>query len=112
MPQASASFGFLKPQSEQQYWLPALAENKFRIDPDATLFKLRQFADLIAKDVCAHNRLLRSPDDRFPNLPRELSRSGRALESSSTSFISCITLVISAPLLLKMVSGLTIWVQI
>lgn len=78
MQPTSANFGFLKPHGDQLFRLAALAEHYFRTDPNTTMFKLRQYAELMAKDVCARNGLLRSPDDNLATLLGELGRSGRA----------------------------------
>ena len=54
MQPASANFGFLKLHGDQLFRLAALAEHYFRTDPNTTMFKLRQFAELI--EVVPENR--------------------------------------------------------
>lgn len=78
MQPGSANFGFLKPHGEQLFTLAALAERYFRTDPNTTMFKLRQYAELMARDVAARNGLLRSPDENLAGLLGELGRSGKA----------------------------------
>ena len=53
MPVASANFGFLEKRNRQLFRLAALAEEYFHSDPNATLFKLRLFAELLAKEAAA-----------------------------------------------------------
>jgi type I restriction enzyme R subunit len=62
-PQArSANFEFLKAVDAQLFRLAALAEHYFRTDPNTSVLKLRQFAELMARDVGARAGLLAEPD--------------------------------------------------
>lgn len=76
MQPVSANFGFLKPHGDQLFRLVALAEHYFRTDPNTCLFKLRQFAELLAQDVAARSGLLSTPDVPFAALLGDLGRSG------------------------------------
>jgi type I restriction enzyme R subunit len=58
MQPVSANFGFLKRHGEPLYTLAALAEHHFRTDPNTCLYKLRQFGELMAKDIAARAGLL------------------------------------------------------
>jgi type I restriction enzyme R subunit len=53
---ASANFGFLADQEPKLVALGALAERYFPDDPSTARFKVRQFAELLAKLVAAHHR--------------------------------------------------------
>jgi type I restriction enzyme, R subunit len=74
----NTNFGFLKPHGAQLYRLAALAEHYFPIDPNTSLFKLRQFAELLAQDVAASAGLYSSTEEPFTELLGRLSRSGYA----------------------------------
>jgi type I restriction enzyme R subunit len=74
----SANFGFLKRHGDQLFRLAALAEHYFRTDPNTCLFKLRQFAELLAQDVAARSGLLSTPDEAFSAVLGHLGRSGAA----------------------------------
>lgn len=74
----SANFGFLKSHGDQLFRLAALAEHYFRTDPNTCLFKLRQFGELLAKEVTARAGLLESPDENFAALLGGIRRSGHA----------------------------------
>ena len=76
MQASSANFEFLRGRSQQLFRLAAQAEHYFRTDPNASLVKLRQFAELMAREVGARTRSLRSPDDTLVDLLGELGRSG------------------------------------
>lgn len=82
----SANFAFLREHGPQLFRLAAQAEHYFRTDPNATLIKLRQFAELMAKDVAARTGSLRSPDDPLADLLSELGRSGYASRQSLELF--------------------------
>jgi type I restriction enzyme R subunit len=58
MQPVSANFGFLKRHREPLFTLAALAEHYFRTDPNTCLYKLRQFGELMAKDIAARAGLL------------------------------------------------------
>lgn len=53
MPEYSANFAFLSPQDETLAKIGSLAESYFVDDPSTCLIKLRQFAELLAKEVAA-----------------------------------------------------------
>lgn len=72
----SANFGFLKPHGAQLFRLAAQAEHYFRTDPNTSLFKLRQFAELMARDVAARSAQLPISDEPFAAVLRALGRSG------------------------------------
>jgi type I restriction enzyme R subunit len=72
----SANFGFLKPHGDQLFRFAALAEHYFRTDPNTCIFKLRQFAELLAQDVAARSGLLATPEVTQASLLGELGRSG------------------------------------
>lgn len=76
MQPASANFEFLRPQGQQLVRLTAQAEHYFRTDPNTSLIKLRQFAELLAKEVAARTASLRSPDDSFSDVLGVLGRAG------------------------------------
>lgn len=75
MQASSANFEFLRAESEQLFRLAAQAEHYFRSDPNASLVKLRQFAELLAREVGARTKSLRSPDASLADLLGELGRS-------------------------------------
>ncbi|MAL89160.1 MULTISPECIES: type I restriction-modification system endonuclease [unclassified Brevundimonas] len=78
MKPASANFDFLRPQGEQFVRLAAQAEHYFRTDPNTSMIKLRQFAELLAKEVAARTGSLRSPDESFADVLGLLGRTGYA----------------------------------
>lgn len=78
MQASSANFDFLRAHGLQLFRLTAQAEHYFRTDPNTSLIKLRQFAELLAKEVGARTRSLRSADEPFADLLGELGRSGYA----------------------------------
>jgi len=78
MQPTSANFDFLRAHGQQLFRLAAQAEHYFRTDPNSTLVKLRQFAELMAKDVAARTGSLRSPDDSFSDILSVLGRTGYA----------------------------------
>jgi len=84
--QVSASFEFLRSHGKQLYRFAAQAEHYFRTDPNTTLMKLRQFAELLAKEVAARTGSLRSADDRFVDILGELGRSGYVPGQAMTLF--------------------------
>jgi type I restriction enzyme R subunit len=53
MGESGGNFGFLEAQSPQLAKLGRLAERYFADDPTAALIKLRQFAEITAKEVAA-----------------------------------------------------------
>ena len=74
----SANFEFLKAVDAQLFRLAALAERYFRTDPNTCVVKLRQFAELMAKDVGARAGLLTQPDAEFSAILGAIGRSGYA----------------------------------
>lgn len=74
----TANFEFLREQGPQLVRLAAQAEHYFRTDPNTTLIKLRQFAELMAKEVAARTGSLRSPDESFSDILGVLGRAGYA----------------------------------
>ncbi len=82
----SANFDFLRAHGQQLFRLAAQADHYFRTDPNTTLVKLRQFAELLAKEVAARTGSLRSADDRFVDLLGELGRSGYVPGQAMTLF--------------------------
>lgn len=78
MQPTTANFEFLRPYGLQLYRLAAQAEHYFRTDPNTTLIKLRQFAELLAKDVAARTGSLSSHDTPLNDILGSLGRSGYA----------------------------------
>ncbi len=78
MQHVSANFEFLRPHGLQLVRLAAQAEHYFRTDPNTSLIKLRQFAELLAKEVAARTGSLRSPDESFADILGVLGRAGYA----------------------------------
>jgi type I restriction enzyme R subunit len=74
----SANFGFLKAHGDQLFSLAALAERYFRTDPNTCLFKLRQFAELLAREVAARAGQLERDDEAFSEVLGDIKRSGHA----------------------------------
>lgn len=68
----SSNFAFLATQDERFARLGALAERYFADDPPATLIKLRQLGEFIAKDVAARHALLPSSAATFDDVLRAL----------------------------------------
>ncbi|WP_312812505.1 type I restriction-modification system endonuclease [Brevundimonas sp.] len=82
----SANFEFLRPHSLQLFRLAAQAEYYFRTDPNTSLIKLRQFAELVAKDVAARTGSLRSHDEALTNILGALGREGYATRQALDLF--------------------------
>lgn len=76
MSATSTNFEFMRPHGAQLVRLAAQAEHYFRTDPNTTLIKLRQFAELLAKEVAARTGCLRSPDEAFSDVLGALGRAG------------------------------------
>jgi type I restriction enzyme, R subunit len=74
----SANFEFLRASDEQLFRLAALAERYFRTDPNTCIFKLRQFAELMAKDIAARTGLLLELDQPQVQILGALGRAGYA----------------------------------
>jgi len=68
----TANFGFLDAHDAKLVQLGALAERYFRDDPSTCLFKLRQFAELVAKLVAAHQALYVGERETFEETLRRL----------------------------------------
>jgi type I restriction enzyme R subunit len=77
MKPTSVNFAFLKRHGEQLYRLAAMAEGYFRTDPNTTLIKLRQYAELLSKEVAARSGELPTPDATFADVLARLGRSGQ-----------------------------------
>lgn len=67
-----SNFDFLKTYDAQLVRLGALAERYFVEDPNTTLIKLRQFAELLAQQLAARMGLFTSPDEPFADLLQRL----------------------------------------
>lgn len=72
----SANFEFLRPIDAQLLRLAALAEHYFRTDPNTSVYKLRQFAELMAKDIGARAGLLSDTEQAQAQLLGALGRAG------------------------------------
>lgn len=68
----TANFDFLELHDAKLVQLGGLAERYFRDDPSTCLFKLRQFAELVAKLVAAHQALYVSEREAFEETLRRL----------------------------------------
>jgi type I restriction enzyme R subunit len=68
----SLNFGFLGSRNKQLDTLGGLAERYFRDDPSTSIVKLRQFAELLAKLIAAHQAVYRN-EQTFEELLRQLS---------------------------------------
>jgi type I restriction enzyme R subunit len=82
MQPTTANFGFLKPHGPQLYRLAVWGESYFRTDPNTTLIKMRQFAELLSKEVAARSGLLSSPDSAFNEV---LGRASKLIWSRTMS---------------------------
>lgn len=69
----SSNFAFLSIHDTKLATLGELAERYFRDDPATTLFKLRQFAELLSKTVAAHHALYKEERETFEETLRRLS---------------------------------------
>jgi len=70
---ATPNFGFLARQEPKLVQLGALAERYFRDDPSTCLFKVRQFAELLAKQIAARHRAYEGDKETFEETLRRLS---------------------------------------
>jgi hypothetical protein len=68
----TANFGFMDVHDTKLVQLGALAERYFREDPPTCLFKVRQFAELIAKLIAAHHALYVRDRETFEERLRRL----------------------------------------
>ena len=69
----TSNFSFLKSQDAQLAQLGALAERYFRDDPATSVFKLRQFAELLSKTIAARHALYLDERETFEEMLRRLS---------------------------------------
>ena len=72
MGENTGNFGFLEGHSPQLAKLGRLAERYFSDDPPTALVKLRQFAEITAREVAARQALLTSSDQTFDDILRTL----------------------------------------
>ena len=68
----SANFGFLRQHDPQIIQLAALAEQFFHIDSNTCIFKLRQYAERLAKLIAANTGLYQSSEEAQVELLRRL----------------------------------------
>ena len=69
---SNSNFEFLKVHGQQLARLGALAERYFADDPPASLFKLRQFGEFLAKEIAAAHGLLTGTSLTFDEVLRNL----------------------------------------
>jgi type I restriction enzyme, R subunit len=69
----TSNFAFLAGHDPQLVQLGALAERYFRDDPGTAIFKLRQFAELLAKTVAARHALYLGERETFEDTLRRLA---------------------------------------
>lgn len=69
----TTNFGFLSGHAPQLVRLGALAERYFRDDPGTAIFKLRQFAELLSKEVAARHALYLGERETFEDTLRRLA---------------------------------------
>lgn len=69
----SANFGFLAEHDEPLFRHAALAERYFPDDPNTSLIKVRQYAELLAQMVAASTARYETDDETFVDLLRRLS---------------------------------------
>ncbi len=72
MPSRGANFDFLNKYDAQLVRLGVLAERYFNDDPNTSLIKLRQFAELLAQQLAARMGLFSTPDEPFADLLQRL----------------------------------------
>src|SRR5689334_7434267 len=70
---ATLNFGFLRGQDARLAQLGTLAEHYFRQDPSTAIFKLRQFAELLAKLIAAQHATYLGERESFEDTLRRLS---------------------------------------
>ena len=70
MTSSNANFGFLQSRAPALFQLAVLAEHYFPTDPNTSLIKLRQFGEVMAKEVAAQTGLLERLDDSQADLLR------------------------------------------
>jgi type I restriction enzyme R subunit len=71
-----SNFEMLRPYEEQLWRLGALAERYFAEDPNTSLLKLRQLAELLAQSLAARAGLYTSPEESQYELIRRLQDEG------------------------------------
>jgi type I restriction enzyme R subunit len=69
----SANFAFLGVHDARLVQLPALAERYFRADPATAIFKLRQFAELLSKQIAARHGNYEGERETFEETLRRLA---------------------------------------
>lgn len=67
-----SNFDVLKTYDDRLALIGAMAERYFQEDPNTTLIKLRQFAELLAQQLAARMGLYTSPDEPFADLLQRL----------------------------------------
>lgn len=75
-PPVTTNFGFLKAHDEQLVRLGMLAEKYFPDDPNTSLLKLRQLAELLAQHIASRTGLYVSPEEAQYDLLRRLQDQG------------------------------------
>ena len=75
-PKILSNFAMLKPWEEQLWRLGALAERYFADDPNTSLLKSRQFAELLAQSLAARSGRYTSQSETQYELVRRLSDEG------------------------------------
>jgi len=88
---SSNNFAFLEAHAAQLIRLTALAAHYFPTDANTCLFKLRQFAELLAQDVAARAGLYTSFEEPFTELLGRLSRSGYGTAERPEDFLDAFT---------------------
>ncbi|MFN6980831.1 MAG: type I restriction-modification system endonuclease [Brevundimonas sp.] len=72
----SLNFGFLERQDPRLAQIAALAERYFHEDPPGSLFRLRQLAELLSKEIAARHALLPKGRASFDEVLSELKTKG------------------------------------
>ncbi|MEZ2329994.1 type I restriction-modification system endonuclease [Mesorhizobium sp. RCC_202] len=85
MGEVAGNFEFLEPHSPQLAKLGRLAERYYADDPPTALVKLRQFAEITAKQVAARQALYNGPHMSFDDILRTL-RSRSILQREMAQF--------------------------
>lgn len=76
LPRITSNFAQLAEHDEQLLRLGLLAERYFADDPNTSLLKLRQLAELLAQQVAALSGIYASPDEAQYELLRRLQDQG------------------------------------
>lgn len=82
----SSNFGFLGVHEARLVHLGALAERYFADDPNTALFKLRQFAELLARLVAARTANYEGMEESFADLLRRLKSEGELPQAAADLF--------------------------